>query len=175
MCLEPQNDTDECQGCRFEWVSSGLWQDDVWIRRTCTGTEGAPLLISAGRRPSRFPPHSDRRQPFSPQTAACHQRARGRRDGTSLRRPACSARQKNAVSNYLEPTFQRRKFSDKPVLQLQHCSCRCQGALLGLHLFALTSDHQQLSVIFICTSKYQPVLTDNCVNIILNMGSEWRV
>lgn len=163
---------------------AGLNESLLVSGRTMSGQEGLvlvlkeqcgePLLISADRRP-RFPAHSDRRQPFSPQIAACHQRIRGRRDSTSLRRLACSTRQKNAFSNYLERTFQRGIFSDKPVLQLQHCSCRRQSALMGLHLFALILDHWPFSVIFICTSKYQPVLTVNCVNIILNMGSEWRV
>lgn len=135
---------------------AGLNESLLVSGRTMSGQEGLvlvlkehhgePLLIYADRR-RRFPPHSDRRQPFSPQIAVCHQRIRGRRDSTSLRRPACSTLQKNAVSNYLERTFQRGIFSDKPVLQLQHRSCRCQSALMGLHLFALTLDHLQ---IFFC-------------------------
>lgn len=62
---------------------TGLNKSLLVSGRTMSGQEGLvlvlrehrgePLLISADRRP-RSPPHSDRRQPFSPQIAACHQR-----------------------------------------------------------------------------------------------------
>lgn len=107
----------------------------------------------------------------------CHRCTQGRHDSTSLSHPACSKCQKNSVSNYLEQTFRRGIFSDKPVLQLCQCSGRCQSTLKLL--FALNLDHQHVFVNLSAPAN-RPVLsklsqTHNCVNIIIDIGFKWRV
>lgn len=76
-------------------MSSGLWQDDVWTRRICTGTEGAPPLSSVAE-PSRLSPQPDRRQPFSPQ-----QRVTGAQEEDATALLFTAVHQKNVVSNKL--------------------------------------------------------------------------